>query len=89
MALLHTIIISGLNSIYQQAPHVSTEENADFLAYVLAWVRTVNSHHRREELVLFPDIEKAFGDPIGRGVMQGNVEQHGERLHIILIRLAR
>ncbi len=73
MALLHNIIIRGLNSIYLQAPHVAPGDQYAFCQYILLWHRLVHSHHSGEEEMLFPAIEAAAGE---QGLMEDNVAQH-------------
>ncbi|KAG0641336.1 hypothetical protein HOY80DRAFT_743710 [Tuber brumale] len=73
MALIHNIIIRGMNSIYLQAPHVPVEDVQPFIGYCKAWSEFLHSHHKNEETILFPSIEKAAGVP---GLMQPNVAQH-------------
>jgi len=73
MALVHNIIIRGMNSIYLQAPHVPAEDVQSFIGYCKAWSELLHSHHESEEAILFPLIEKAAGVP---GLMQTSVSQH-------------
>ena len=76
MTISHNIIIRGYNTIHQQAPRISTSnDQKDFIGYCLAWERYVSEHHKYEETLLFPMIEKVTGE---KGVMDGEVEQHGE-----------
>ena len=76
MTISHNVIIRGYNSIYQQAPRVTAlADKKDFICYCLAWHRYVHDHHQYEETGLFPVIEQATGE---KGVMDGEVEQHGE-----------
>jgi len=77
MTLSHNSLIRGFNSIYQQAPRISQSDYSDFFGYCLAWHRCVEEHHMHEEVNYFPEIEKATGQ---KGVMDGEVEQHGKTL---------
>lgn len=43
MVLVHNVIIRGLNSIYKQAPHVKSEDYADFIAYATCWYEFTDS----------------------------------------------
>lgn len=43
MAIVHNIIIRGLNSIYLQAPHVQQKDFNDFLAYCYCWYQFLDS----------------------------------------------
>ncbi|KAK1671153.1 hemerythrin HHE cation binding domain-containing protein [Colletotrichum godetiae] len=75
MALVHNMIIRGLNSIYLQAPHVKASESKAFLHYILAWYSLLHVHHSGEEEQFFPAIDKLSGQ---KGLMDGNVAQHKE-----------
>jgi hemerythrin-like domain-containing protein len=74
MAIVHNVIIRGYNSIYQQAPHVSSEDVPDFIGYSKAWIEMVLGHHHSEEEVLFSMIEAGAGIP---GLMDTDKEEHG------------
>jgi hemerythrin-like domain-containing protein len=74
MVHLHNCILRLLNSIYNQAVYVKSEEDIrDFLAYIKHWHDELHHHHSVEEDFFFPRIETLTGVP---GVMEGNVEQH-------------
>ncbi len=74
MSHVHNTLIRGLNSIYLQAPHVSSPiDIRDFLFFCAAWVKTVEHHHDTEERTLFPAIEKFTKKP---GLMECNRQQH-------------
>ncbi|KAM7215259.1 iron-sulfur cluster repair protein DnrN [Rhypophila decipiens] len=74
MALSHNAFIRGFNTIYQQAPRIDQPtDKADFIAYCLAWVDCVATHHHYEETELFPNIDKAAGKT---GLMDGAVHEH-------------
>ncbi|OLN85425.1 hypothetical protein CCHL11_07994 [Colletotrichum chlorophyti] len=75
MALVHNMIIRGLNSIYLQAPHVAASDTKRFLKYILAWYSLVHVHHSGEEAEFFPTIEKMTEQ---KGLMECNVSQHQE-----------
>lgn len=75
MALVHNMVIRGLNSIYLQAPHVSAPESKAFLQYTLAWYSLVDVHHSGEEANFFPAVEGMTGQ---KGLMECNVAQHQE-----------
>jgi hypothetical protein len=50
MALVHNMIIRGLNSIYLQAPNIKLEKDVkDFLTYMYSWSLLVHMHHDNEE----------------------------------------
>jgi hemerythrin-like domain-containing protein len=62
MALSHNAFIRGFNSIYQQAPRVrQPADKTDFVAYCLAWVECLATHHHYEETELFPNLDRAAG----------------------------
>ncbi|KAK7958673.1 hemerythrin hhe cation binding domain-containing protein [Apiospora saccharicola] len=61
-------------SIYQQAPRLKlTAGKSDFVGYYLASVECVEIHHRYEETLLFPVIDKAAGQ---KGLMDDAVHEH-------------
>ena len=87
MALVHNVIIRGLNSIYLQARGVApfkiksvTPDNQpavqlrdDFVEYCTIWAEFLHAHHHGEEEFLFPEVERIIGVP---GIMEPNVNQH-------------
>lgn len=75
MALLHNAIIRGLNSIYLQAGSVPEAKVPEFITYTKYWLAVVQYHHKTEEDVFFPILEKAAGQ---EGLMSTNVAQHKE-----------
>jgi hemerythrin-like domain-containing protein len=78
MANVHNTLLRGLNSIYLQAPHITSPTDiADLLFFTKAWADTVYHHHAVEESVLFPrihNIAKEAGEV--DGLMDPNVNQH-------------
>ncbi|KAK1971086.1 hemerythrin HHE cation binding domain-containing protein [Colletotrichum sublineola] len=75
MALIHNMAIRGLNSIYLQAPYVSSSDSKAFLRYTLAWYSLLHVHHSGEEADFFPAVEELTGQ---KGLMDCNVSQHRE-----------
>ncbi len=73
MAIVHNMLIRGLNSIYLQAPHIQPADTKPFARYILGWSQGLHSHHDGEETMFFPAVEKMTGV---QGVMDGNIEQH-------------
>jgi len=74
MALVHNMIIRGLNSIYLQAPNIKEKKDiSDFLTYMYSWSLLVHMHHDNEESMIFPLLEKNIGID---GYMEKNVDQH-------------
>lgn len=73
MAFAHNAMIRGINSIYLQAPHIASEDAADFLFLVSAWCQWVGHHHVLEETQVFPGFEAVIGQ---KGFLDGNVDQH-------------
>jgi hypothetical protein len=73
MALVHNIMIRGLNAIYLQAPHMRPSNAKPFCRFAVRWNTVLNLHHAGEEEDLFPDIEEMAGE---KGIMDTNVEQH-------------
>ena len=73
MAIVHNMLIRGLNSIYLQAPHVLPADALPFLKYSLIWYAQLNVHHLGEEADFFPYIESITGQ---ESLMGKNVEQH-------------
>src|SRR5437667_11013154 len=73
MALVHNMMIRGLNSIYLQAPHIAPKDERSFCQYISQWYRLVDIHHSGEEAEFFPQIEKLTGE---KGIMDVNLNQH-------------
>jgi hemerythrin-like domain-containing protein len=75
MALIHNIILRGLNCITVQAPNVKKPEDIlDFMAFCDAWTYVLKSHHNTEETVYFPLLEE---QSTNKGVMAKNHAEHG------------
>lgn len=75
MTLSHNSIIRGYNSIYQQAPRITTPDQDDFIGYCLVWHEFVEKHHHYEEVHFFPAIEKAVGE---KGAMDHEIAEHSK-----------
>jgi hemerythrin-like domain-containing protein len=74
MALIHNIVLRGLNCITLQANHVkSPEDILDFMAFCDAWSCTLHSHHNTEETVYFPLLEEQSTE---KGAMARNHAEH-------------
>ncbi|KAJ0417421.1 hypothetical protein BJY00DRAFT_206297 [Aspergillus carlsbadensis] len=74
MAHTHNAMLRGLNSIYHQAPHLTTsQDKSDFLFFIRAWATWVSHHHDLEEKTMFPGYERVLGV---EGFLQGNIDQH-------------
>ncbi|KAK0649644.1 hypothetical protein B0T16DRAFT_135241 [Cercophora newfieldiana] len=74
MALAHNMLIRALNSIYLQAPHITTpSDEKAFCRYILTFHRFLHIHHTNEESDFFPSLETMAGE---KGVMDVNVQQH-------------
>lgn len=74
MAHVHNLILRGLNSIYQQAPHVrDTKDAQDLFIFCRAWIMTVKHHHGTEEAQLFPGLAALTGDAT---ICQTEMEQY-------------
>lgn len=73
MALVHNIVIRGLNSIYLQAPHIKPADEKSFARYMGGWFALLHSHHSGEEAMFFPYVEKMTGV---EGIMDTNIDQH-------------
>ncbi|KAK0712359.1 hemerythrin HHE cation binding domain-containing protein [Lasiosphaeria miniovina] len=73
MALVHNMMIRGLNAIYLQAQHIKQSEQKDFCKFIINWHLLLHLHHGNEEDQIFPIIEKMAGVT---GIMEVNVEQH-------------
>lgn len=75
MAQAHNGMLRALNSIYLQAPHLTTPTDiADLLTYCGMWTGWVAHHHHAEETLFFPPVEQLAG--VSQGLMSKNVEQH-------------
>jgi hemerythrin-like domain-containing protein len=73
MALVHNVMIRGLNAIYLQAPHIPPSDTKAFCQFMLHWHSFLSIHHSGEEAEFFPDLEEMAGD---KGIMSVNVDQH-------------
>ncbi len=74
MALIHNIILRGLNCITVQVPDVKKPEDIlDFMAFCDAWTCVLKSHHNTEETVYFPLLEEQCSS---KGVMAKNHAEH-------------
>jgi hemerythrin-like domain-containing protein len=74
MALIHNIILRGLNCIVLQAKNVKKPEDIlDFMAFCDAWTCVLKSHHNTEETVYFPLLEE---QSTSKGVMAKNHAEH-------------
>ncbi|CAD6443238.1 b1b05159-2bf5-4807-bf1c-276728322fec [Sclerotinia trifoliorum] len=59
MALVHNILLRGLNSIYLQAANVKeTSDISDFMKFCDAWSSNLHSHHAAEETVYFKMLDE-------------------------------
>ena len=74
MAFAHNAMIRGINSIYNEAPHVhKVKDIAHFLFFVRSSADWVGHHHQWEETLMFPGFEKVMGEA---GFLQSNLDQH-------------
>jgi hypothetical protein len=73
MALVHNMMVRGLNAIYLQAPYVKAAESKAFCHYALHWCNLLHCHHSGEETDFFPELEQLTGE---KGLMDRNIEQH-------------
>ncbi|RAL60009.1 hypothetical protein DID88_000635 [Monilinia fructigena] len=74
MALVHNILLRGLNSIYLQAPNVKeTNDIADFVKFCDAWSSILHSHHAAEETVYFKLLDEQSSQD---GVFIANHTEH-------------
>jgi hemerythrin-like domain-containing protein len=78
MANVHNVLLRGLNSIYLQAPHVTSPPDiADLLLYTKAWADTVHHHHSLEESIFFPRADALAREAgVQESLMNPNVDQH-------------
>jgi len=73
MALVHNVLLRGLNSIYLQAPYILASDVPDFMTFCTCWSTVLHTHHTTEETVYFPLLESMATE---KGVMQRNHEEH-------------
>ncbi|KAF8855848.1 hypothetical protein BDZ45DRAFT_486798 [Acephala macrosclerotiorum] len=74
MALIHNILLRGLNCIYIQAPNLQfSEDISDFMTFCDAWSCTLHSHHLTEETVYFPLLDSQCKE---KGVASKNHDEH-------------
>lgn len=76
MALLHNVLLRGLNCIYLQALTVKKPTDIkEFAIFCDAWSCVLHSHHATEETVYFPLLEKMCS-PKNKGVLAKNHAEH-------------
>jgi len=76
MVLLHNVLLRGLNSIYLQAPFITSPSDVhDFAIFCDAWSCVLHSHHAAEETVYFPLLEEQCS-AANKGVMAKNHDDH-------------
>jgi hypothetical protein len=83
MALIHNILLRGLNCIYLQAPNISNPPDIqDFMSFCDAWSCTLHSHHKTEKTVYFPLLEQQCHE---KGVQARNHAGHETFLQGLLV----
>jgi hemerythrin-like domain-containing protein len=78
MALIHNIILRGLNSIYNQcaSPKLKfSEDIADFMLFCASFSIVLRSHHATEENVYFPLLD-SMCSLSRKGVATQNHNEH-------------
>ncbi|KAF8337554.1 uncharacterized protein EI90DRAFT_3119007 [Cantharellus anzutake] len=60
MSNLHTIILTGLKSVYEKALTVPEEKHRAFVGYCLQWVGYIINHHWIEENLYFTHFPESF-----------------------------
>jgi hemerythrin-like domain-containing protein len=74
MALVHNLLIRGMNAIWQQGHYVQKPADVvDFLDFIDACIFTLKIHHSGEEEAAFPVIERSTGL---KGIMDESVSEH-------------
>jgi hemerythrin-like domain-containing protein len=73
MALVHNIIIRGLNAIYLQCEYTTSSTASDFLTFCQCWSEMLHHHHECEDAAYFSIIEKQAGI---KGLAEANADQH-------------
>ncbi|OAK94571.1 hypothetical protein IQ06DRAFT_363488 [Phaeosphaeriaceae sp. SRC1lsM3a] len=73
MALVHNVIIRGLNSIYLQARHVPKQDYADFIGYATCWHDFTSNHFRNEAESIIPTVEAKCGE---NGALDEDLQEH-------------
>jgi hypothetical protein len=76
-ACSHNGMIRALNSIYQQRIQVSSPADiADLVKYTQFWCDWIHHHHRSEETLFFPEIERFTG-------VKGSVEKTSRSIMLL------
>lgn len=76
MALLHNVLLRGLNCICLQALNVNDPKDVhDFVTFCDAWSCVLHSHHAAEETVYFPLLETLCSAK-NKGVLGKNHAEH-------------
>lgn len=73
MALVHNILIRGMNAMYLQCEYITPETASDFMTFCQCWSEMLHNHHECEEAAYFPMIEKAVGV---EGLAESNLDEH-------------
>ncbi|CAI6340665.1 unnamed protein product [Periconia digitata] len=73
MALVHNVIIRGLDSVYLQAPHVHEKDFVDFINYAACWHEFTSNHFRNEAESIIPTVEAKCGE---QGVLDEDLKEH-------------
>lgn len=77
MAQTHNTILRALNAIYHHASLIApgTEDVVDLLTFCNITCEFMHHHHIGEEMVYFPELEKATGQ---KALMEVNINQHAD-----------
>ncbi|KAF4446861.1 hypothetical protein F53441_9565 [Fusarium austroafricanum] len=77
MAVVHNLLIRGVNAIYLQAVNVAEKgtqkDKMDFCNFAWSWTVEITDHHNTEESMIFPQINEICGVP---GLMDANINEH-------------
>ena len=77
MTLVHNLLLRSLNAIVLQAPHITGADILPFTRFILAWHTMISVHHKGEEELFFPAVERMAGVV---GVMDKEKGEH-EQFH--------
>ncbi|RGP74487.1 hypothetical protein FLONG3_6046 [Fusarium longipes] len=77
MTVVHNMLLRGVNAIYLQAVNVAErgtkKDKSDFANFAWSWSEEVLTHHKVEETLIFPEINRIAEVP---GLMDANIEEH-------------
>lgn len=69
MSLIHNVFIRSVNTVWNNAPLVTPQDEVSFAGYALTMAAAIHTHHHSEETIVFPFLATKLP-------MEENIEQH-------------